>query len=140
MHPQAGAAQISRFLEAYLLWLFGWVLFCSSDGHVVHKTLIPYAQRIADAAPGEVPQWSWGSAVLAATYRGLCQACCKTDPDGILTGCGLLLQLWSYERFAIARPAINLDSYEEDLYGADPEDAPTMGSLWCGRRVSHLFS
>ena len=46
-------------------------------GHVLHlqgdscpKQLIPLAMSIADAPLHEVPQFSWGSAVLAATYRG----------------------------------------------------------------------
>jgi hypothetical protein len=32
--------------------------------------MIPWAQRIADPALEKMPQISWGSAVLAATYRG----------------------------------------------------------------------
>jgi hypothetical protein len=137
--PDSEAAMVNRFLEAYLMWLFGWVLFPNADGHVMDKALIPYARQIADAAEGEVPLWSWGSAVLAALYRGLCQACSRTQELANFTGCALLLQLWSYERFAIARPIVNLDPYDEDMYGADPEDAPTMGSLWCVRRV-RLFT
>jgi hypothetical protein len=30
-----------RFLEVYLLWLFGWVLFCESAGDSVSRGLIP---------------------------------------------------------------------------------------------------
>jgi hypothetical protein len=32
--------------------------------------MIPWAQRIADAPLEQMPQISWGSAVLAATYTG----------------------------------------------------------------------
>jgi hypothetical protein len=39
----------ARHFEAYLLWLFGYVLFCSSQGDAVPKQLIPYARAIADA-------------------------------------------------------------------------------------------
>jgi hypothetical protein len=46
---------VNRFLEAYLLWLFGFVMFCSSQGDAVSKFLIPYARRITntpfDAGP-----------------------------------------------------------------------------------------
>jgi hypothetical protein len=59
-----------RFLEVYLLWLFGWVLCYESAGDSVSRCLIPSAQRIADAPLEQMPQISWGSAVLEATYRG----------------------------------------------------------------------
>jgi hypothetical protein len=36
-----------RFLEVYLLWLFGWVLFCESAGDSMSRCMIPWAQRIA---------------------------------------------------------------------------------------------
>jgi hypothetical protein len=57
-----------RFLEVYLLWLFGWVLFCESAGDSVSWCMIPWVQRIADAPLEQMPQISWGGAVLAATY------------------------------------------------------------------------
>jgi hypothetical protein len=91
---------------------------------------------IADAEPGQVPGWSWGSAVLAATYRGLCQACLKTERTAVIIGCPLLLQLWSYERFAIARPLISEEPYPPEMYGMWDEDSPTMVSLWTSAGTS----
>jgi hypothetical protein len=129
---------VSRCLEAYLLWLFGWTLFCNSTGNYVDK-LSCNTRAIADAEPGQVPGWSLGSAVLAATYRGLCQACLKTERTAVITDCPLLLQLWSYERFAIARPLISEEPYPPKMYGMWDEDSPTMGSLWTDRRVSSLI-
>jgi hypothetical protein len=38
-----------RFLEVYLLWLFGWVLFCESAGGSVSRYPLPLAQKIIDA-------------------------------------------------------------------------------------------
>jgi hypothetical protein len=38
-----------------------------------------------------------------------------------------MLQLWSYERFTIARPRIDLSPYEQYLYHDGEEDQPTMG-------------
>jgi hypothetical protein len=32
---------VDRFFEAYLSWMFGFVLFCSSQGDVVERYLIP---------------------------------------------------------------------------------------------------
>lgn len=98
MDPTADDQQVSCHLEAYLLWLFGWVLFTSSHGDTVNAWLIVYARAIAN---GEAPQISWGSAVLAATYHGLCDACFRSRLNSILTGCPLLLQLWSFERFSL---------------------------------------
>ena len=40
------------------------------QGNVVSKYLIPYARMIADDDVEQVPQISWGSALLAVTYRG----------------------------------------------------------------------
>src|SRR6266540_3137814 len=86
----------TRSFEAYLLWLFGCILFNNSHGDSVDRVLMPYAREIIDAAEDDVPTWSWGSVVLAATYRGLCDACSKMTTNVVLTGCPLLLQLWAY--------------------------------------------
>jgi hypothetical protein len=127
---------VLRYLEAYLFWLFGWTLFCNSTGNYVDKVLMQYARAFADAEPGQVPGWSWESAVLAATYRGLCEACLKTERTAVITGFPLLLQLWSYKRFSIARPLISEEPYPPEMYGMWDEDSPTIGSLWTDRRVS----
>jgi hypothetical protein len=125
-----------RFLEVYLLWLFGWVLFCESAGDSVSWCLIPLAQRIADAALEQMPQISWGSAVLAATYRGLCSTVTRpTSKEVILLGCPFLLQMWIHKRFDIGWPRTDLSEYESAVDGTNPADLPTMGSLWCLRKV-----
>ena len=67
MADDAEPETVSRFLEAYLLWLFRYVMFCGSQGDSVPKYLIPYARMIADAPLDTVPQISWGSAVLTWT-------------------------------------------------------------------------
>ena len=87
--------------------------------------------------PGhDVPVWSWGSSVLAATYHGLCEGYTKTEENGVLTGCPLLLQLWAYERFAVGRPMVDLSPYEEGYYANRNDDEnPTMGALWLSGRT-----
>jgi hypothetical protein len=113
LDEDADDTSVSRSLEAYLLWLLGFVMFSNGHGNSIDKILVPYAQEIADTEPGhDVPVWSWGSVVLAVTYHGLCEACTKTEENAILSGCPLLLQLWSYERFAIGRPMVDLSPYE----------------------------
>jgi hypothetical protein len=85
---------VDRFFEAYLLWLFGFVLFCSSQGDRVTRYLIPHARRIADAPLDAVPHISWGNSVLASAYKGLCSGVSKgRAAELILLGCPLLLQL-----------------------------------------------
>jgi len=110
-------------------------MFNNSHGAYVDRVLVPYAQEIAEAAVEEMPQYSWGSAVLAATYRGLCKASVQNKHNAILTGCPILLQLWSYERIAIGRPIIDHSPYEPDMYGDTKDDRPTMGTLWYARQV-----
>jgi hypothetical protein len=83
---------VDRFFEAYLLWLFEFVLFCSLQGDAVPRYMSLHAWRIADAPLDAVPQISWGNSVLASAYRGLCSGVSKgraTEP--ILLGCPLLL-------------------------------------------------
>nr|AAT39220.1 unknown protein [Oryza sativa Japonica Group] len=135
LQAKADEYSYSRCLEAYLLWLFGWVMFCGGHGHAIDKGLVHYARSIADAAVGEVPQWSWGSALLAALYRALCESCTKTDPSATFGGCPLFLSIWAAERIAIGRPEVDQHAYEESLYEERPEvDYPTMGTLWCRRQ------
>jgi hypothetical protein len=55
--------------------------------------------------------------------------------EAILLGCSLLLQMWIHERFNIGRPRADLSEYEPLPDGTDPADLPTMGSLWCPRKV-----
>ena len=91
------------------------------------RVLVPYALEIAEAAVEEMPQYSWGSTVLAATYRGLCKASVQNKHNAIFTGCPILLQLWSYERIAIVCPIINHSPYEPDMYGDTEDNRPPWG-------------
>jgi hypothetical protein len=45
-----------RFLEVYVLWLFGWVLFCESAGDSMSRCMIPWAQRITDTPLEQMPR------------------------------------------------------------------------------------
>ena len=46
---------MTRSLEAYLLWLFGYIMFNNSHGHCVDRVFLPYAQEIADADEDVIP-------------------------------------------------------------------------------------
>jgi hypothetical protein len=70
------------------------------------------------------------------TYRGLCSAVTRpTSREVILLGCPLLLQMWMHEQFNISQPRTDLSEYEPPADGTDPANLPTMGSLWCLRKV-----
>jgi hypothetical protein len=43
--------------------------------------------------------------------------------------------MWIHEQFCIDHPKADLSEYEPLLEDTDPADLPTMGSLWCLRKV-----
>ena len=132
MAADADEYSVTRSLESYLLWLFGYIMFNNTHGNSVDKILLSYAREIEDVDKN-VPPYSWGSAVLAATYRGLCDGCRKTHRGAILLRCPLLLQLWSYERLAVGRPMVIHEPYHGAMYGDEEDDRPTMGTIWLWR-------
>jgi hypothetical protein len=81
MTDDANDPTSDRFLEVYPLWLFGWVLFCESARDSVSWYMIPWAQRIADAPLEQMPQISWGSAILGATYIACVRQCRGRQAD-----------------------------------------------------------
>nr|XP_051202227.1 uncharacterized protein LOC127315818 [Lolium perenne] len=134
--PPMSEAQITRSLEAYILWLLGKVMFTENHQTTISRRFIPIALEIAEAQTADdIIQRSWGSAVLAATYRGLCNACTLVSPKSGLLGCPLLLQLWSWERFPIGRPDIDAERPfgANELDDPDHIDIPTFGILWTRR-------
>ncbi|WVZ72102.1 LOW QUALITY PROTEIN: hypothetical protein U9M48_020614 [Paspalum notatum var. saurae] len=139
LHPDADDDSVRRSLEAYLLWLFGFIIMALATPST--RSSYPTRKRdSADAPEDAVPLWSWGSAVLAATYRGLCDACINDESNARFQGCALLLQLWSYERLAVGRPTVDHRAYEAQYYGEHDDDGPTMGTLWvCPREARRTY-
>jgi hypothetical protein len=87
---------------------------------VIQGNITHYAMQIAYAPLEAIPQYSWGSAVLAATYRALCDACTRRTSIDTLAGCPLLLMLWSFKRFDIGRPTLSLyKPYADEVYVFD---------------------
>ena len=124
--------QITRNLEAYVMWLLGKSMFTENHGNTISARYIPIAQEIADATDADdITPRSWGSAVLAATYRRMCNGCQLSAAGSGILGCPLLLQLWSWERFPIGRPDISgQDPFPVDeMFNADRIDMPTVGTL-----------
>jgi hypothetical protein len=56
MRDDADKQTSNRHLEAYLLWLFDYVMLCGSQGNAVSRFLIPHARRNANATVEEMPQ------------------------------------------------------------------------------------
>ncbi|KAJ6805787.1 serine/threonine-protein phosphatase 7 long form-like protein [Iris pallida] len=87
--------------RAYLLAMCGSVLFPNGTGCKVSVRLLPFFENLKQKTPH-----AWGAAVLSFLYTCLTEFVkttsntCNTN----LTGCMLLLQVWSYEHFAIGRP------------------------------------
>lgn len=133
MAEDAGEYTVTRHFEVYLLWLFGWVMFLGSHGDSVDKHFIWYERRLANWEVEGIQPYTWGPAVLCATYRALCDMARWVGDSSILSGCPLLLQLWSFERFQIGRPQLDLGTYTVAMYAAATADVdrPTMGTVWC---------
>jgi hypothetical protein len=130
--------QITRSLEAYLMWLFGKIMFIKSHGDTISVSFIPIALKIATAVtPDNITPRSWGSAFLAGMYRAMCISCCKSKRNSVLLGCPLFLQLWSWERFAIRHPDIKVSDPLPANEMVDPDgiDIPTIATLWTRRKV-----
>ena len=133
--------QVNRALEAYLIWLFGGVLFTTPHGDTIDARWIAVAREIADAhTPADVTLRSWGSAMLAYTFHALSTVCFKREGRPTLKGYPLLLQLRCYERLQIGQPNANsAEPYGLDFYADGPAlvpfAGPTFGSLWTRRQV-----
>ena len=130
--------QITRSLEAYIMWLLGKVMFTENHVTTISARYIPIAMEIANATRAEdITQRSWGSAVLAATYRGMCNGCQLSASRSALLGCPLLLQLWSWERFSIGRPDIVAESAYRlhEVFDLEGIDMPTFSTVWTRRKV-----
>ena len=125
------------------MWLLGRVMFTENHGDTIGAHFIPIALEIATAEqPEDIRPRSWGSAVLAGTYRALCKGCQLTGKSAALLGCPLFLQLWSWERFSVGRPVLELDDsarVNEMSFDADRIDMPTFATIWTTRKVWHMF-
>ena len=122
-----------RHLFAYLLWLLG-NLFPNSHGDVVVPGLIYIAENMVDEPLPEQPKYSFGSAMLSHTYRGLCDATQKTSfaqKAPLLCVAYEFLQLWSWEYLPVGRPRIVQPIYPYDFgEGA----SATMATRWTKAR------
>jgi hypothetical protein len=141
MPDDADEKTVSLYLEAYILWLFGFVMFCNTQGHAVDRFFLKYAEALADVNNKDC-NYNWGAAVLAYTYEGLTNGCTNThklkEKDSrTLSGCPLLINIFIYERFKVFRPIIKAPCI---LPSPNNIDGPTMGSKWCRNEVRTLHN
>jgi hypothetical protein len=71
MADDADDQTLDRFLEVYLLWLFGCVLFRESAGDSMSRCMIPWVQRITNA-PSSRCSRSAGAALFWQLPTGGC--------------------------------------------------------------------
>ena len=130
--------QVTRSLEAYVIWLLGKVMFTETHQDTITARWVPIALEIAAAQNQEdIEQRSWGSALLAATHRALCTVCTKNADSSSILGCPLLLHLWSWERFPIGRPDVDaITPWQYRFIEENLVNLPTFGSMWTRRQVN----
>ena len=123
------------------MWLLGKVMFTENHVDTISARYLPFAREIADATqPAHIRQRSWGSAVLAATYRAMCNACMLHTAKSAILGCPLFLQLWSWERFSIGRPSISDAPFPvTEIIDADNIDKPTFATVYTRYKVRILL-
>ncbi|KAF1866337.1 hypothetical protein Lal_00024344 [Lupinus albus] len=92
---------IHQHARAFILRMIGSFLMPDTYGSRVHLMYLSLLQDLS-----ETFNYSWGSAVLACLYRGLCHAVLISRQIEI-SGCLLLLQSWAYDRIPILAPRLH---------------------------------
>ncbi|XP_070036333.1 serine/threonine-protein phosphatase 7 long form homolog [Nicotiana tomentosiformis] len=99
LHPditgETDDLHIHRYTRLLLLLMFGGVLFPNTSGNLVSLRFLNHLQRLDD-----LPQYSWGTAVLAYLYRQMCRTSMGTQHDV----CGFLPLL--QEQFLQLQPSL----------------------------------
>ncbi|XP_070002731.1 serine/threonine-protein phosphatase 7 long form homolog [Nicotiana sylvestris] len=90
---------IHRYTRLALILLFGCFLFPNTSENLVSMRFLHHLHQL-----DELPQYSWGAAVLTYLYKSMCRASMGTQSDV----CGFLplLQVWVWERFLPLQPAL----------------------------------
>ena len=97
LRPGATNEEIAWYTRAYVLDLFGSILFPDSSNDSVPIIYLRFLQELS--TPQSI---NWGAAVLTCLYRGLSNACMVGKK--FISGPVLLLQHWCWTWFNIARP------------------------------------
>ncbi|TVU17956.1 hypothetical protein EJB05_34018, partial [Eragrostis curvula] len=100
LDEDADDEMVQSYCRAYILEMFGAVLFPDASGDVASWMFLPLLRDWHTAG-----SYSWGSAVLAWLYRQLCRATQRRSASSSLGGCTFLLQVWMWLRLPVGRPA-----------------------------------
>ena len=98
--PNDDQETINHFTRAYCMDLLGSVMFPDSSANGVPAMYLQFLEDLTGQR-----EYNWGGAVLAFLYRELSRACREDEKS--INGPLLLLQMWSWTRFAIGRPRPN---------------------------------
>lgn len=93
----ADELMVMQYARAYILQLFGGILFTDKSGIFVPLMFLPLLRDFDIAG-----RYSWGSASLAWLYRQLCIA--ADQQADMMGGCLILLQIWAWDRFPHIAP------------------------------------
>ncbi|XP_070023638.1 serine/threonine-protein phosphatase 7 long form homolog [Nicotiana sylvestris] len=91
---------IHQYTRLVLLLLFVGVLFPNTLGNLVSMRFLHHLQQL-----DELPQYSWGVAILAYLYRSMCWSSMGTQSD--ICGFLPLLQVWAWEQFLPLQPPLS---------------------------------
>jgi hypothetical protein len=90
MPAQPTQEELLQQLRIYIFYLFGKILFPDTSGDRVHTMYLPLLEDMST-----IKSYSWGSAVLASLYRGLCDVTLSKKAKPTIPGCALLLHAWA---------------------------------------------
>lgn len=116
---------VDAYTRAFCLDLIGSILLPDSTGDSIPAMYIQFLEDLNNP-----PCYNWGAAVLAHLYRSLCRASFASSK--FVYGPLMLLQLWHWTRFSIARPVPMDETAGPSLGGEDLESRPPFGIKWSG--------
>ncbi|RLN08728.1 hypothetical protein C2845_PM11G22280 [Panicum miliaceum] len=116
---------VDAYTRAFCLDLIGSILLPDSTGDSIPAMYIQFLEDLESP-----PRYNWGAAVLAHLYRSLCRASFASSK--FVYGPLMLLQLWHWNRFSIARPVLVDGTACPSLGGEDLESRPPFGIKWSG--------
>ena len=97
---EATQHQVYQYMRAYILDLFGSLLFTDSSGDSVPAMYLQFLRDL-DAPV----QYNWGGAVLALLYRNLCRVVTRAARmPTTIWGPMVLLQHWAWSRLPCGSP------------------------------------
>jgi hypothetical protein len=89
LDTNAPAWEVERYARVWLWHFLASFLFPDSSGNTISWIFVDIMTKPWE----EIAAYSWGSAVLAWTYRKLCDAYHRTSTSASLGGCAYLLQI-----------------------------------------------